>query len=398
MCEAWITGVGVVGPHGLGIGELMSSAAADRSAFTAWPSDQNPPTESALIGTVPGYPKERFFTERQLRLIDRPMTMSVCAVGLALDDAGFADDLDRDNVATFLSTTRSEHASVVRFITPLMMGKPRSLNPAQFPMIARNIFCGQVAITFGFRGPSTVLASGSNAPLEAVCRAFEFIRRGRSKVAVVGAVEVLSKFALFMSRALYREHLHAPKPAFFGRGPGLLVPSEGSCMLVLEDADHARARNATPYARIDGYYAGRSGQARRTRSLLDAWSKLFARVNADPAAVGLFCLSSGGSNRLHEAAETNALGEYYTRYRSTAAACAPRAFAGEGESWTGALQVGLAAAIVRESIVPPMRNVADDKPGVIPVTAEPVRLTGRTAVVSSMDRSGAYSVMHLSGC
>ena len=398
MREVWITGLGVVGPHGLGTGELMASAAANRSVFTPWPSDQNPPSESALIGTVQAYPKERFFTERQLRLLDRPMTMSVCAVGLALDDAGFGDDLDRDNVATFLSTTRSEHASVVRFMTPLMLGKPRSLNPAQFPMIARNISCGQVAITFGFRGPSTVLASGSNAGLEAVCRAFEFIRSGRSRVAVVGSVEVLSKFALFMSRALYREHLHSPKPAFFGRGPGLLVPSEGACMLVMEDADYARARNAKPYARIDGCYAGRAGQAGRTRSLIDAWSKLLARVNADPAAIGVFCLSSGGSNRLHEAAETDALSEYYSHHRSTAAACAPRAFVGEGESWTGALQVGLAAAMVRESIVPPMRNLADDKPGIIPVTAEPTRLSSPTAVVSSMDRSGAYSVLHLSGC
>ena len=108
------------------------------------------------------------------------MTISSTAAGLALEDAGFIDGAVPTNTATFLGTWRAEQPAGYNFISPLLAGNPGRLKGADFPMIARNISCGQMAIRFGLQGPSSVLASGPIASLEAIGCALSSLIRKRS--------------------------------------------------------------------------------------------------------------------------------------------------------------------------------------------------------------------------
>jgi len=398
MHEVWITGLGVIGPHGLGLDVMLKAAARGVSAFSQWPENQAPPTPSALVGSVPAFPKERFFTERQLRQMDRVMALAACAVGLALEDAKLGDDMPTEDTATFFGTARAEHPSLLRFALPLMEGNPRKLNPANFPLIARNISCGQIAIRFGLRGPSTTLASGSLSSLEAICRAYDFVRLGRAPVAVVGGAEILSKFSLYIAKALYGEHLLPLKPSFLGEYPGQIVPSEGACMLILESAEHARARKAKPYARLDGWHSGRAGRMEWDACLLEAWLRLLAKVGNIYERLAMFSISSGGSNRRHEIAEARALARLYATNPASAFVCAPRSMAGEGEAWTSALQVAVAASALRDRHVSPTLNLADDASGTVRLKSEGGQINENSALVSGIDNTGVYNILHMSGC
>lgn len=397
MAEVWITGLGVVGPHGLGIDAVMEAARAGKTAYTKWPDNQDPPNATALVGAVGSFPKERFFSERQLRQLDRVMALSACAAGLALEDAALCDGPSKDQTATFFATSRSEQTSMLRFTLPILEGKHRQLNPASFPWMARNISCGQIAIRFGLRGPSTTLASGPLASLEAVQRAYDFVRLGRAPIAVVGGAEILSKFALYMLRADYGEDLLRRAPSFLGSLPGQIVPSEGACMLVLESAEHARARKAAPYARLDGWEAGRLGRGPWDDELCGAWSRLAGKVGGARERVALLSVSSGGSNQAHERAQTGALGRWSSAAPPAARYCAPRSFAGEGECWTGALEVALAAAALRARRAPPTWHLSEDAAATVRARAGGGSLEGNAALVSGMEKNGRYGVLHLTG-
>lgn len=389
MTDVWITGVGVVGPHGLGIDAVLEAAGAGRSALTKWPDLQDPPEPSALVGAVGPFPKEMFFSERQLRQMDRVMALSACAAGLALRDAALEGGASKDQTATFFATSRGEQTSMLRFTQPILEGRPRQLNPANFPGMARNISCGQIAIRFGLRGPSTTLASGPLASLEAVSRAYDFVRLGRAPVAVVGGAEILSKFTLHMLRSEYGEDILRTAPSFFGSLPGRIVPSEGACMLVLESAEHARARKAEPYARIDGWDAGRFGSGPWDDGLFGAWSRLLAKVGGARERTGLLTMSSGGSNQAHERTEASALRRWSSEAPSSTRFCAPRSFAGEGECWSGALQVALAAAALRARKSPPTWHLSEDAAEAVRARSGGGPLDGASALVSGMEKKRA---------
>ncbi len=397
MTEVWVTGLGVVGPHGLGIDAVMEAADAGKTAFTKWPDIQDPPDAEAVVGAVGAFPKEKYFSERQLRQIDRVMALSACAAGLALEDAGLEDVAAKERTATFFATSRAERTSMLRFNQPILEGKPRQLNPANFPWMARNISCGQVAIRFGLRGPSTTLASGPLAALEAVSRAYDCVRLGRAPAAVVGATEILSKFALYTLRSEYREDCLRPQPSFFGASSGRIVPSEGACMLVLESAEHARARKAAPYARIDGWEAGRFGRGSWDDGLYDAWARLLSKVDGARERVALLSVSSGGSNRPHERAEAGALQRWANEASPLSRFCAPRSFVGEGECWTGMLQVALAAQALRARRAPPTWNISADASEAVRARSGGGPLNGTAALVSGMEIRGRYGALHLSG-
>lgn len=395
MRSVVITGLGAIGPGGVSVAGMLADAASARAAFAQWPPDQQPPSATAKIATAGGFDKTRYYTERQLRMLDRAMQLSSYAAGLALEDAGLVDDPQRGETAAFLSTKRGEYPSSHRFVAPVLKGGNGNLKAADFPYIARNISCGQVAIRFGLKGHSTFLASGSKASIEAIERAFQFIRQGRCSTAIAGGFETLSRLSLYLARHLYGEALGAPRPAFFGQGTGYLTPSEGACVLVLEAENRARARGAPIYARIDAAASARIGRAGWGTALEDGLARLLARADGDLRRVALLSLASGGSNRPHECAERDwaaALAAADTPARI----CAPRSLVGEGETWTSALQVAIAAAALREGHIPGTLDLAKDADTALARRCEAGPLEGDSAVVCGLEAYGSYSMLHLS--
>ncbi|WP_186009437.1 beta-ketoacyl synthase [Chromobacterium vaccinii] len=387
MRDVAITGIGVVGPHGVGLDGALNG----RFVFSAWPEAASPPHAESLIASVGDYPRTRYFNERALRLMDKPMMLASFAAGSALEDAGYGDGEAPEDCATLLGTARSEQTSVHKFSLPLLQGRPERINPAEFPLVARNIACGQMAIRFGLRGPSSVLASGPLASLQAVARAAGLIRSGRARVALAGGVEALSRFALRFCRDYYGDAALAGRPAFFGERGGGLIPSEGACMLVLEDAEHAAARGARVYARLGGWHAGRLGRGDAVQSLLDGWR---GAADAEPA---LLLPGAGGAGRDHEKLETRALQRWLAeRAGQPCKLLAARALAGEGESWSGALQVALAAASLASRRAPATPDVAADADPALAQAAGGGALSDdAAALVLGNDAAGAFCALGL---
>lgn len=392
MSEVWITGIGLIGPAGLGIESVVQAGRARMPALVPWPQEYSPPHDGATLGLAGPLPGERFFTERQLRMMDRTMVMSASAVGLALEDAGLPQAAAAlDDAGTFFSTARGEQPSTLRFMQPIVQAK--QLNPAHFPLIARNISVGQIAIRFGMRGPSTMLASGPLGALESIGRAAHFVRSGRARLAVAGGFEVLSKYQLSFLKELYGGW-HVGGPAFFGAGPGYIAPSEGACVLVLESGAHARLRSASPIAKIDAFESGRLGRSGAERALSDAVERVMLKTNHGSAEIGCVLPSSAGSNRPHEVAET-ALLEMLVR-KHGAPICAVRSITGEGETFTSALQVAVGALGVQTGSLPPTLHVCDSAPENVRTWARAERLTAGSALVSGVDESGSYAMLQLS--
>jgi 3-oxoacyl-[acyl-carrier-protein] synthase II/nodulation protein E len=215
-------------------------------------------------------------------------------------------------------------------------------------------------------------------------------------VAVAGGFEVLLKFSLYCARHYYGQALTEESPQFFGLRPGYLTPSEGACMMVLESAEHARARGARVYARIEGWRSGRFGQGDASRAIQESWGILLDSVGRKPEDLGLFCVSSGGSNRKHALAERDALSTFLREHPVHACISAPRSLVGEGESWASALQVALTAYQINEQRALPTWNVAADAPEEIAARSKGGVISGPGALICGSDPCGAYGSLYMS--
>jgi len=110
---------------------------------------------------------------------------------------------------------------------------------------------------YGFQGECTILSTGCIGGLDAISYAYESIACGEHDLMLAGAAEApiapitVAAFDIINCLSHFPEPGGASRPFSLGRDGFVL--SEGSGMVVLEELEHALARNAPIYAEVPGY-------------------------------------------------------------------------------------------------------------------------------------------------
>ena len=133
------------------------------------------------------------------------------------------------------------------------------------PNLALAVFGGAAPANLGIaldvRGPILSTANSCASGAVALGEALGDLREGRVDAAIAGGCEIplspLAFGAFDIIRALSAGHNDAPATAArpFDAGRDGFVMGEGAALLVLEDAEAAARRGATPYAELLGYGA-----------------------------------------------------------------------------------------------------------------------------------------------
>jgi 3-oxoacyl-[acyl-carrier-protein] synthase II len=251
--------MGVVSPVGTGLEAFWSALVAGRSGIGPITRFDASEFATRIAGEVRDFDPTRYLDKKEARRMDRFTQFAVAAAGMALEDAGLGTDgLDRDRVAVILGCGIGGIETLEDQARVLVNRGPGRISPFFVPMMIPNMAAGQIAITFGFRGPNvttvTACASGANA----IGDAFKMIQRGQVDVAVTGGTEApitpLSVAGFCAMKALSTrndEPERACRP--FDAGRDGFVMSEGAAVLVLEGLSHARRRGARIYAEVLGY-------------------------------------------------------------------------------------------------------------------------------------------------
>jgi 3-oxoacyl-[acyl-carrier-protein] synthase II len=124
-----------------------------------------------------------------------------------------------------------------------------------------NMLACHVTIIHGLMGPSNTITCDAASSHLAIGEAFRTIQRGKAELAICGGAESrLNPMGMMRYQLLDRLNISAndrPAEALrpFDRDAAGTVCGEGGGLLVLEEYEHAKARNAKIYAELIGFGA-----------------------------------------------------------------------------------------------------------------------------------------------
>lgn len=110
---------------------------------------------------------------------------------------------------------------------------------------------GLIARHWQFQGPATALSLSCSSGSSAIAYSADLIRAGRAKIMLAGGYDALSTFAWSGLNALRTMTKDVVRPFDLNRAGTIF--SEGAGALVIEELEHARARNAPVLAELTGY-------------------------------------------------------------------------------------------------------------------------------------------------
>lgn len=297
--EVVVTGRGVVSPIGEGIAEFEEGLLGRRSGVADG------------VAPCAGFDPERYLTPKEARRSDRFAHLALAAALQAAEEAGLPDGIEPERIGVLVGTGVGGLGTLERECLGWLKGGDRAVSPQFVPMMMPNAAAGLIAMKLGAHGPGMSVSSACATGSHAIGEAMRLIQRGEADVVLAGGTEAaLTGICLAAFRAmgaLSREGISRP---FDAERDGFVM-GEGAAVLVLEAAEHARARGARVHARLVGY--GASNDAHHItqpdpegRGAADAMRAALADAGASPQDVG-YINAHGTSTPYNDRIETKAI-------------------------------------------------------------------------------------------
>lgn len=257
--EIVITGMGCISPIGNDVEstwEAISSGQSGVDEITLFDASE---FKTRFAAEVKGFDPKEELGQKLSRRTDRFTQFAVVATEHALQNADLQiDDSNRDRIGAIIGTGVGGLDTLFKQSNKMLKGGPRRVSPFLIPMMLANSAPGQIAITFGLRGPNMAVVTACAAGSNAIGEGAKMIARGAADVVVVGGTEAaITPIALAGFNRMDAVSTRNDDPTTASRPFDLnrdgFVLGEGCGVLILESMEHARERGAKIIAELAGY-------------------------------------------------------------------------------------------------------------------------------------------------
>ncbi len=361
---AYVTGIGVVSPIGVGRKKFWSSLLADESGAGPITLFDPEDFEVRIAAECTDFDPEDFMDRKLAARTDRFAQMGLASSKLALEDAGAWDELNNrpERVGLILGSGIGGVMSMETTQATIDSRGPARVNPFSVTKIMPNSAAAHIAIQLGVQGPSSTGALACSCGTDMMGLGYDLIRRGDSDVVICGASEatitpvIMAGFIAMRAMSRRNDDPEAACRPYDADHSGFLI-GEGSAVVILESAQSVERRGAEPYAKITG--VGRTTDA---YNLTDPDPKGIGVLRAMQLAVksaGLegeqigYINPHGTGTVAGDGPESQAMAEINPRVMVSAT----KSTLGHSLGATGAIETAICALALKGKTIPPMRNL-----------------------------------------
>jgi len=361
-----ITGIGVITPLGNDKDKFWENLIKGKSGVSHITHFDVTDFPSKIGAEVRDFNPLDYVSSKEARRMDKFIQFAVAGARLAVRDAHLdLDKIDRNRAGVIVGSGIGGIDTIEKEHKVLISRGPSRVSPFLIPMLIVNMAPGQISIDLGIKGPNSCVATACSTGSHAIGDAFKVIQRGDAEVMLSGGTETALTplgFSGFCAMRALSTRNDEPQKASrpFDKLRDGFVMGEGAGIIVLEDLEHAKKRNAHIYSEICGY--GLTGDAYHitapdpegsgaaccmTMALKDAGFSL-EDVN--------YINAHGTSTPLNDKFETMAIKKVFGQQAYKIAVSSTKSMTGHLLGAAGGVEAAVCALVLEKDIIPPTIN------------------------------------------
>jgi 3-oxoacyl-[acyl-carrier-protein] synthase II len=400
-----VTGLGVISPVGNSVNEAWANIRAGKSGISRITRFDASPFASQIAGEVKNFDVGQVMSPKEARRVDVFIHYGIAAAVEAIKDAGLeANPKNAERVGVNIGSGIGGLPLIEETHKALMQSGPRKISPFFIPGAIINMISGNLSIMYGFKGPCLAMVTACTTANHCIGDSARMIEYGDADVMVAGGSEAaicaLGVGGFSAARALSTRNddpVTASRPWDLDRDGFVL--GEGAGVLVLEEMEHAKSRDANIYCEMAGY--GVSSDAHHitapcedgegaARGMKNAMKN--AAINPDEVD---YINAHGTSTPLGDLAETIAVKRCFGDHAKKMAVSSTKSCTGHLLGAAGGVEAIFTIMGMKEQVAPPTINLLNQDPqcdlDYVPNTARSMKI--RIALSNSFGFGGTNGTL-----
>ena len=365
-----VTGLGLVTPVGIGVTESWKNIVAGVSGISNITKFDASNFPSNLAGEVKNFEPNNFLNPKDARRMDTFIQYGLTAGIEAIKDSGIdVNEGNSERIGVSIGSGIGGINLIEKTSDIFDNGGVRKVSPFFVPGTIINMISGNLSIMFNLKGPNISIVTACTTGTHSIGDASRIIEYGDADVMIAGgseaAITELTVAGFSSAKALSNRNEDpktASRPWDIDRD-GFVI-GEGAGVMVLEEYEHAKKRNAKIYCELSGY--GMSADAYHItapsidgpkRSMLNAIKN--AGLNADEIN---FINAHGTSTPVGDLNETNAIKDVFKSHSKEMIVNSTKSMTGHLLGGAGGIESVFTVLSIKNQISPPTINIFNQDP------------------------------------
>jgi 3-oxoacyl-[acyl-carrier-protein] synthase II len=262
-----VTGLGTINPLGNSVESSWQALVNSKSGIKTIDTFNTEGYPCKIAATVDdSFIDENIVSARDLRKIDRFIALGLIAADEAIKDSGFVSDENSSLSSGVMVGSGIGGLDTIYNNSSILDNQGiRKISPFFIPSALINLLSGHISIRYNLKGPNSSPVTACATGTHAIGDSFTLIKNGKADLMVCGGAEAaicpIGIAGFSAARALCDTFNDNPSKGSrpWDKDRSGFVMGEGAGVLILEEFEHAKKRNAKIYGEVKGY--GLSGDA-----------------------------------------------------------------------------------------------------------------------------------------
>ncbi|MDZ7804992.1 beta-ketoacyl-ACP synthase II [Thiohalophilus sp.] len=362
-----VTGMGMLSPVGNNVKTAWENILAGNSGIG--PIEHFDVSDFAVRfgGSVRDFDVTSVMSSKDARKMDTFIHYGIAAAIEAIEDSGLeVTESNAERMGVAIGSGIGGLGTIEKNYEAFEKGGPRKFSPFLIPATIINMISGNLSIRYGFKGPNIALVTACATATHSIGDAARLIEYGDADVMIAGGAEMattpsgLGGFAAARALSTRNDDPQTASRPWDQERDGFVL-SDGAGVVILEEYEQAKARDATIYAEVTGY--GMSGDAYHMTSPSEGGEGAARCMNAALKNAGInpeqvnYINAHGTSTPAGDAAEVAAAKRTFGDHAYKLAMSSTKSMTGHLLGAAGGIEAIFTCLAIRDQVAPPTINI-----------------------------------------